>query len=137
MPVSVKLNPFKVLEGGNRILTIEAENEPSGPKNDHMFDDINEARDEFDRAVSKYYLQKSVESDPSLLPLLDEGQPGSEELAQNLLVIPSRQPRHVLVKLNILENELATDMDLAAPVDGKHLRMFAALKADMIALLAQ
>ena len=61
----------------------------------------------------------------------------SEELAHYVLTIPVSEPRQVLIKLNILENELATDMDLTAPVEGRHLLMFAALKADMIALLAQ
>jgi hypothetical protein len=91
----------------------------------------------FDAIVSQYYLKKSMESDSSDSVLLYNQGCTSEELAQKCLAIPASEPRHVLVKLNILENEFAIDMDLAAPVERKHLLMLAALKADMITLLAK
>ena len=91
----------------------------------------------FDQTVSQYYLQKAKEHDVSSLEAVEMNAVGSNELAHRLLIIPASEPRHILMKLNIFENELATDMDLAAPVDRKHLLNFAALKADMIGLLAQ
>jgi len=91
----------------------------------------------FDQAVSQYYLQKAKEHDLSSLEAVEMNAVGSNELAHRLLILPAGEPRQVLMKLNILENELATDMDLAAPVDRKHLVSFAALKADLIGLLAQ
>jgi hypothetical protein len=35
-----------------------------------------------------------------------------------------------------MQNELAADMDLAAPISRKHIMMFAALQADIIELMA-
>ncbi len=128
---------FTVVEGGHQILDKTSDHEQPDLDRVETIETINIVSNEFDRAVSRYYLQKSVESDPSLLPMLHAEEAFSEELAHKVLSIPVSEPRHVLIKLNILENELATDMDLTAPVEGRHLLMFAALKADMIALLAQ
>ena len=92
---------------------------------------------QFDQAVSHYYLQKAKEHDLASLEAASAEAIESNELAHRLLMMQVSEPRQVLMKLNILENELATDMDLAAPVERKHLLNFAALKADMIGLLAQ
>ena len=61
----------------------------------------------------------------------------SEDLANQLLNMPVSEPRQMLLKLNIMENELANDMDCALPVGRKHLLLFAALKVDLITLLAE
>jgi hypothetical protein len=90
----------------------------------------------FDTAVAQYYRQKAIEHDPFTVEDISATEADSENLAQRLLIMPVSEPRHVLVKLNILENELSADMDLEAPVDRKHLLMFAALKVDLMKLMA-
>ena len=46
-------------------------------------------------------------------------------------------PRQILHKLNILENELATELENGASFDGRYLVMFSGLKADLIRLVAR
>jgi hypothetical protein len=93
--------------------------------------------EDFDKNVSRYYYLKSVEQDLlSSQAFMNNGET-SEELANQLLNMPVSEPRQMLLKLNIMENELANDMDCALPVGRKHLLLFAALKVDLITLLAE
>ena len=132
---SKKSNNITYLEGASFVLTND---EPiSGQVKGTEPEENGDAKSIFDRGVSDYYLQKAKEHDLSSLEAVSADATDSNELAHRLLLMPVSEPRHVLMKLNILENELATDMDLAAPVERKHLLNFAALKADMISLLAQ
>lgn len=91
----------------------------------------------FDRLVSQYYYAKSVEQDTSSLEFAQDLARSSEELAFSILTRSISEPRHVLLKLNIMENELATELENGGPFDGKYLVMFAGLKADLIRLAAQ
>lgn len=91
----------------------------------------------FDRLVSQYYYAKSVEQDTSSLEFAQDLGKSSEELAFAILTKSISEPRHVLLKLNILENELTTELENGGPFDGKYLVMFAGLKADLIRLAAQ
>jgi hypothetical protein len=91
----------------------------------------------FDRLVSQYYYAKSLEQDTSSLEFAQDLAKSSEELAFTILTKCISEPRHVLSKLNILENELATELENGEPFDGKYLVMFAGLKADVIRLAAQ
>lgn len=91
----------------------------------------------FDRLVSQYYYAKSVEQDTSSLEFAQELPRSSEELAFSILTKSAVEPRQVLLKLNILENELATELESGGPFDGKYLVMFAGLKADLIRLVGQ
>jgi len=135
MITSKKVQNITYLDGPTRLMPND---EPiSGQVKYIDGDDQDDATALFDQAVSQYYLQKAKEHDVSSLEAVEMNAVGSNELAHRLLIIPASEPRHILMKLNIFENELATDMDLAAPVDRKHLLNFAALKADMIGLLAQ
>lgn len=88
-----------------------------------------------DRLISRYYEAKSVEQDTGSLDFAQELTESSEELAFTILTKPVSEPRQVLVKLNILENELATELESGGPFDGKYLVMFAGLKADLIRLI--
>jgi hypothetical protein len=93
--------------------------------------------EDFDKNVSRYNYLKSVEQDLlSSQAFMNNGET-SEELANQLLNMPVSEPRQMLLKLNIMENELANDMDCALPVGRKHLLLFAALKVDLITLLAE
>lgn len=103
---------------------------------DHQ-DTIEMPYEGFDRLISQYYYAKSVEQDTSSLEFAQELGQSSEELAFSILTRHAVEPRQVLQKLNILENELATELESGSPLDGKYLVMFAGLKADMIRLLAQ
>jgi hypothetical protein len=91
----------------------------------------------FDAAVALYYRRKAIEHDPLTIANIVADGADSEQLAREVLLLPASEARQVLIKLNILENELAGDMDLEAPVDGRHLLMFAALKIDLIKFLAE
>lgn len=91
----------------------------------------------FDRLISQYYYAKSIEQDTSSLEFAQDLPKSSEELAFSILTKSISEPRHVLLKLNILENELATELENGGPFDGKYLVMFAGLKADLIRLAAQ
>jgi hypothetical protein len=90
-----------------------------------------------DRLVSQYYYAKSLEQDTASLEFAQDLEKSSEELAFSILTTRAAEPRQVLLKLNILENELATELENGAPFDGKYLVMFAGLKADLIRVVAQ
>jgi len=128
---------FKVFDGGLDIL-----NQPDfdlseiAAENDDMFYPENEPLD-FDKFVSHYYYLKSVEQNLSSPTALVTAGEGSEELAERLLKTPVSEPRQLLLKLNILDNELSNDMDCTQPVGRKHITIFAALKADIITLMAE
>ena len=99
--------------------------------------DTEVSADNFDKIISHYYYLKSVEQDLlSSQSLVNKGAT-SEDIAYQLLTMPASEPRQMLLKLNILENELANDMDCATPVGRRHLILFATLKADLITLLAE
>jgi hypothetical protein len=90
----------------------------------------------FQVLASQYYSKKSADvslDDQSLTP---DGTLDTELIAQRILSIPAKSPRQVLIKLDIMQNELAADMDLTAPISRKHIMMFAALQADIIELMA-
>ena len=93
--------------------------------------------EDFDNNVSRYYYLKSVEQDLLSSQVFMNNGETSEDLANQLLNMPVSEPRQMLLKLNIMENELANDMDCALPVGRKHLLLFAALKVDLITLLAE
>jgi hypothetical protein len=95
------------------------------------------AIDNFDKNVSHYYYLKSVEQDLLSSQSLTNKGNTSEDIANELLNTLVSEPRQMLLKLNIMENELANDMDCATPVGRRHLMLFAALKADLITLLAE
>jgi len=95
------------------------------------------AIDNFDKNVSHYYYLKSVEQDLLSSQSLTNKGNTSEDIANELLNTLVSEPRQLLLKLNIMENELANDMDCATPVGRRHLMLFAALKADLITLLAE
>ncbi len=94
------------------------------------------ATENFDSYVSHYYFLKSVEQNTSSSAVLAVDYESSEKLAEIVLKIPVSEPRQLLLKLNILGNELANDMDCAEPVGRKHLMSFAAIKADLISIMA-
>ena len=91
----------------------------------------------FDKILSQYYHLKSIEQDLDATAPLTKDAPTSERIAEYLLEMPSTEPRHVLLKLKLLDDELSSDMDCAMPVGRKHMMAFAALKADIITLLAE
>jgi hypothetical protein len=128
---------FKVLNGGLDILN-QTDFDPTeiATENSDMFNPENEPFD-FDKFVSHYYYLKSVEQNLSSPEALVISREGSEELAERLLKAPVSEPRQLLLKLNILDNELSNDMDCTQPVGRKHLTIFAALKADIITLMAE
>jgi len=113
----------------------------------HLQDRVNAAQpmlensalaiDNFDKNVSHYYYLKSVEQDLLSAQCLANKGDTSEDIANQLLNTLVSEPSQLLLKLNIMENELANDMDCATPVGRRHLMLFAALKADLIALLAE
>lgn len=45
-------------------------------------------------------------------------------------------PSQVLKKLSIIDSELLADLDCEAPVERRHIIAFAALKVDIVRLLA-
>jgi hypothetical protein len=93
--------------------------------------------DTLDQIISQYYKAKSIEQDTSTLGFAQDLDKSSEELAFDILVKQSTAPRQILHKLNILENELATELENGAAFDGKYLVMLSGLKADLILLLAR
>ena len=138
-------NKFKILKGGRTIepSDMEARETVNGKKSKRILAVNRFVETEstpavrFDRLISSYYGQKSLEQDTASVEACQTSGPSSEELAMTILTSEVGEARQVLLKLNILENELATDMDMAAPVDRKHLLMFAGLKADLIGLMAR
>lgn len=91
----------------------------------------------FDKIVSQYYYAKSVEQDTRSLEFVRELERSSEDLAFSILTKHAVEPRQMLIKLNILENELAVELENGNPLDGKYLVMFAGLKADLIRVISQ
>lgn len=101
--------------------------------------DLNEilaAQERFDHAVVEYYSSKSVESDPRLLDAIAHNALQSEKMAQKILSMPAMTMRQVLEKLSVLDAELLSDLDCEAPVERRHIVAFAALKVDIVRLLA-
>ena len=128
---------FKILngtladEGSSLIIQNESNSDRASPLNAEL------PIEDFDKYISRYYYLKSVEQDLlSSQAFMNNGET-SEDLANQLLNMPVSEPRQMLLKLNIMENELANDMDCALPVGRKHLLLFAALKVDLITLLAE
>ena len=128
---------FKILngtladEGSSLIIQNESNSDRASPLNAEL------PIEDFDKYISRYYYLKSVEQDLlSSQAFMNNGET-SEDLANKLLNMPVSEPRQMLLKLNIMENELANDMDCALPVGRKHLLLFAALKVDLITLLAE
>ena len=93
--------------------------------------------EDLDRLISQYYLAKSVEQDTSSVEFSKGIHQNSEDLAFSILTKHAVEPRQVMLKMNILENELATELELGAPLDGRYLVMFAGLKSDLIRLIAR
>lgn len=93
--------------------------------------------EDLDRLISQYYLAKSIEQDTSSVQFSKESHQNSEDLAFSILTKQAVEPRQVILKLNILENELATELELGVPLDGRYLVMFAGLKSDLIRLIAR
>ncbi len=99
--------------------------------------DVLPAKERFDRAVVEYYSSKSVESDPTSLDAIAHNALQSEKLAQKILSMPAMTMRQVLEKLSVLDAELLSDLDCEAPVERRHIVAFAALKVDIVRLLAE
>ena len=99
--------------------------------------EIASAEERFDRAVMDYYASKSVEADHGSFEAIAENALQSEKLAQKILSMSATSARQVLTKLSILDAELLTDLDCEAPVERRHIVAFAALKVDIVRLLAQ
>ena len=96
-----------------------------------------ESAEKIDELISFYYLRKSIEQNTENLEFLTDDGCSSEELAYQILAAKIDRPRHVLLKLNILENELSDHIDCGEALDPRVLMMFAGLKADLINLIAQ
>lgn len=91
----------------------------------------------FDRAVTEYYYCRSIEADPSSFESIVDNALQSERLAQQILSMPALSGRQVLAKLAIIDAELLSDLDCEAPIERRHLLAFAALKVDIVRLLAE
>jgi hypothetical protein len=104
---------------------------------DDAVEAVQEPQYDIDRLISQYYHAKSIEQDMSSLEFAQLLNRSSEDLAFSILTKGAIEPRHVLLKLNILENELANELEMGAPLDSKYLVMFAGLKGDLIRLAAQ
>lgn len=98
--------------------------------------DILSAEERFDLAVIEYYASKGAESDTRSLDAIVGHALQSEKMAKNILSMPAITMRHVMEKLSILDAELLADLDCEAPVDRRHIVAFAALKVDIVRLLA-
>lgn len=98
--------------------------------------DISSAQDRFDRAIIEYYASKSIESDPASLDAIAHNALRLEKIAQKILSMPAMTMRQVLEKLTVLDAELLSDLDCEAPVERRHIVAFAALKVDIVRLLA-
>lgn len=90
-----------------------------------------------DRLISEYFSAKSVEQDTGSLDFVQDLSRSSEELAFSILTKSSVEPRQILQKLNIFENELAIELESCPDLNGKYLVMFAGLKADVIRLISR
>lgn len=91
---------------------------------------------DIDQLISAYYQKKSIEQDQSSLEFSEEGFVGSAEIVERLMTTPSVTARHLLLKLNIFENELATDIENGACIESNALILFAGIKRDVMDLLA-
>lgn len=124
----------KLVDNLENIIPFEAETR------DHKIDELQNAvvppYEGFDKLISQYYYAKSVEQDTSSLEFAENLEKSSEELAFSILTKAAIEPRQILLKLNILENELAIELENGGGLDGRYLVMFAGLKADLIRLIA-
>ena len=128
---------FKILEGGS--LDKDQNEKLNNTKDEFKLASLQDQIEtlSFDKILFHYYHLKSVEQDLDATSPLTKDILTSESLAEILLEMPVSEPRHVLLKLKIIDDELSSDMDCAMPVGRKHLMAFAALKADIITLLAE
>lgn len=92
---------------------------------------------DIDQLISTYYLKKGIEQDQSSLEFSEEGFAGSAEIVERLMTTPSLTERHLLLKLNIFENELATDIENGSGIESNALILFAGIKRDVMDLLAE
>jgi len=94
------------------------------------------AEHRFDQALMEYYAAKGTETNPHSFDALMNDTLRSETLAQEILSLPAMTASQVLKKLSIIDAELLADLDCEAPVDRRHIVAFAALKVDIVRLLA-
>ena len=94
------------------------------------------AEELFDQALMDYYAAKGAESNPNSFDSLMSDTLRTESLAQKILSMPAMTPGQVLKKLSIIDEELLADLDCEAPVERRHIVAFAALKVDIVRLLA-
>ena len=90
----------------------------------------------FEQALMDYYAAKGAESNPNSFDSLMSDTLRTESLAQKILSMPAMTPGQVLKKLSIIDEELLADLDCEAPVERRHIVAFAALKVDIVRLLA-
>ena len=90
----------------------------------------------FEQALMDYYAAKGAESNPNSFDSLMSDTLRTESLAQKFLSMPAMTPGQVLKKLSIIDEELLADLDCEAPVERRHIVAFAALKVDIVRLLA-
>lgn len=133
----MSISNFEILDGGleNDLVKFDLTNRINQTETNVLSDEMSD--NNFDNFVSHYYYLKSIEQNLSPQNSISTLGGSSEELAEQLLKTPVSEPRQVLLKLNILDNELSNDMDCTMPVGRKHLMIFAALKADIITLMAE
>ena len=89
-----------------------------------------------DHLISAYYGQKSIEQDQSSLVFSEDAFIGADEIARQLMGTPSVTARHLLLKLNIFENELADEIESGSDIGSNALVLFAGIKRDVMDLLA-
>ena len=94
------------------------------------------AEERFDQALTEYYAAKGAESNIHSFDALIDDTLRSEALAQEILAMPAMTQSQVLKKLSIIDAELLADLDCEAPVERRHIVAFAALKVDIVRLLA-
>lgn len=94
------------------------------------------AEELFDQALMDYYAAKGAEANPNSFDSLMSDTLRTESLAQKILSMPAMTPGQVLKKLSIIDEELLADLDCEAPVERRHIVAFAALKVDIVRLLA-
>ena len=94
------------------------------------------AEELFDQALMDYYSAKGAESSANSFDALLDDALRTETLAQKILSMPAMTPSQVLKKLSIIDSELLADLDCEAPVERRHIIAFAALKVDIVRLLA-
>ncbi len=104
-----------------------------------FFGGVNATRDagQFDEAVKNYFQSKGREADPKSFDVMLGDALESEKLAKQILSTPAVSARQIFTKLSVLDSELLNDLDCAASVERRHIMAFAALKVDIIRLLAQ